>query len=297
MRRLAAKRIAGLVTVLFLTFGAKSLAGERGVFPTIGAGARAQGMGGAFVAIADDASAVYWNPAGLERVQERGLTYNNMDLMKTGILYNYASFVQPTTWGGLGLSWSGLDASAAFGSFPYREASYSLSVAGRVQPSLSRGLDLSWGANLKYNSFAGGSEQVNSSERGLGCDFGLLLARDQLHLGLAVRDLYTKLSGTLVVDGQRQATSTKVPVDVAIGASYKKAQALWSCELSEVFTSPTMHLGVEYEVNSALSLRGGYGGGSFSAGLGVRTGYWVFDYAYSTHAVGDGQRFSVGLRF
>ena len=29
------------------------------------AGERAQGMGGAFVAVADDASAVYWNPAGL----------------------------------------------------------------------------------------------------------------------------------------------------------------------------------------------------------------------------------------
>ena len=28
-------------------------------------GTRAQGMGGAFVGIADDASAVYWNPAGL----------------------------------------------------------------------------------------------------------------------------------------------------------------------------------------------------------------------------------------
>src|SRR5574338_749306 len=29
------------------------------------AGVRAQGMGGAFVAVADDASAVWWNPAGL----------------------------------------------------------------------------------------------------------------------------------------------------------------------------------------------------------------------------------------
>ena len=30
-----------------------------------GIGARAEGMGGAFVAVADDATAVYWNPAGL----------------------------------------------------------------------------------------------------------------------------------------------------------------------------------------------------------------------------------------
>lgn len=30
-----------------------------------GVGERAQGMGGAFVAVADDASAIYWNPAGL----------------------------------------------------------------------------------------------------------------------------------------------------------------------------------------------------------------------------------------
>ena len=28
-------------------------------------GVRAQGMAGAFVAVADDATAVYWNPAGL----------------------------------------------------------------------------------------------------------------------------------------------------------------------------------------------------------------------------------------
>src|ERR1700686_528672 len=31
-------------------------------------GERAQGMGGAFVAVADDASAIYWNPAGLANI-------------------------------------------------------------------------------------------------------------------------------------------------------------------------------------------------------------------------------------
>src|SRR5213083_1097212 len=36
-----------------------------GEFLKIQVGARALGMGGAFVAVADDATAPYWNPAGL----------------------------------------------------------------------------------------------------------------------------------------------------------------------------------------------------------------------------------------
>jgi hypothetical protein len=40
-----------------------------GQFLKIPIGARATGMGAAFVAVADDASAVYWNPAGLARLQ------------------------------------------------------------------------------------------------------------------------------------------------------------------------------------------------------------------------------------
>ena len=38
---------------------------DAGAQSTESVGTRAQGMGGAFVGVADDASAVYWNPAGL----------------------------------------------------------------------------------------------------------------------------------------------------------------------------------------------------------------------------------------
>ena len=37
-------------------------------------GTRAQGMGGAFVAVADDATATYWNPAGLASIPIFDLT-------------------------------------------------------------------------------------------------------------------------------------------------------------------------------------------------------------------------------
>ena len=39
-------------------------AGQAGAFLSYGAGARGIGMGRAFVGLADDATAVYWNPAG-----------------------------------------------------------------------------------------------------------------------------------------------------------------------------------------------------------------------------------------
>jgi hypothetical protein len=41
-------------------------------FLKIGVGARAVGMGEAFVAVADDASAIWWNPAGVARITTEG---------------------------------------------------------------------------------------------------------------------------------------------------------------------------------------------------------------------------------
>jgi long-chain fatty acid transport protein len=48
-------------------------------FLRIGAGARAPGMGGAFSPIADDATAIYWNPGGLSQLSKRevSLSYNS----------------------------------------------------------------------------------------------------------------------------------------------------------------------------------------------------------------------------
>jgi hypothetical protein len=55
------RRVFGLVVLLMII-------GQPAYSQTFeSVGARAQGMGGAFVGVADDASAVYWNPAGLAR--------------------------------------------------------------------------------------------------------------------------------------------------------------------------------------------------------------------------------------
>ena len=41
-------------------------------FMNISQGARATAMGSAFVAVADDPSAIFWNPAGLSRLSKNG---------------------------------------------------------------------------------------------------------------------------------------------------------------------------------------------------------------------------------
>ena len=40
----------------------------------VGSGARALGMGGAFIAIADDATAASWNPGGLTQLERPELS-------------------------------------------------------------------------------------------------------------------------------------------------------------------------------------------------------------------------------
>jgi len=61
--------VAGLVLTLIRPLAAAS--GYAGEFLSLGTGARALALGSAYVALADDATAGYWNPAGLAILKER----------------------------------------------------------------------------------------------------------------------------------------------------------------------------------------------------------------------------------
>src|SRR3954469_5863377 len=64
MRRPSPVRLGLLLPFMLLgQFARPADATAQGSFETIGP--RAQGMGGAFIAVADDATATWWNPAGL----------------------------------------------------------------------------------------------------------------------------------------------------------------------------------------------------------------------------------------
>jgi hypothetical protein len=73
---------------------ATKLAGE---FMALGAGARALGMGGAFGAVAADASAIYWNPAGIAGMEGRQVLAMHAEQFGDLVNYNFGAYVQPTS--------------------------------------------------------------------------------------------------------------------------------------------------------------------------------------------------------
>jgi hypothetical protein len=70
-------------------------------------GARAYGFGGAYVALADDPSAAYWNPAALSRVTGISFMESNWIFQDVaGLNINYASLALPVPYvGTVGGSW------------------------------------------------------------------------------------------------------------------------------------------------------------------------------------------------
>jgi hypothetical protein len=73
----------------------------------IGPGTRAQGLGGAFAGLADDASAVYWNPAGLPQIRKNQVLFNHLSLFGGLAAYDFVSLALPLPNKAAGaLSWT-----------------------------------------------------------------------------------------------------------------------------------------------------------------------------------------------
>ena len=86
---------AGLVVSTVLIPTSAEATKFAGAFMADGGGARAMGMGSAFVAVADDASATFWNPAGLLDLSERQLLLMHSERFGDLIDRDFAAYSQP----------------------------------------------------------------------------------------------------------------------------------------------------------------------------------------------------------
>jgi hypothetical protein len=248
----------------------------------IGVGARACAMSGAFTAGADDASSVFWNPAGLSgvKITELAMTY---DAWFMNSFYGHVLASVPAGPGVIGADVIYLNG----GSFPDRDITGNLTDT-TTQASSIGGL-LSYGMNIAGGLSAGITAKVlnqsigTSSALGIGADIGLLYEAGIIRAGINVRNIGT-------------AGDFSMPMSVNGGIQIKPLdtqQHSLSMELDGKYLlkdAPSVMGGVEYTFSKMLSIRAGYAyrmgddslGGltGLAAGVGFSLNSIKLDYAF-----------------
>lgn len=144
----------------------------RAAFEDLGAGARGPGLGDAFTALADDAYAIHYNPAGLSQLErpEFGAAYSKLymglsdgsDLGSSQLMYAHP--LAGGRNGTLGLGWERFALSGI-----YTEQALIGSYGRRVWADDEQGSALMAGVSAKYltHSFTTPAEAANSCNQGL----------------------------------------------------------------------------------------------------------------------------------
>jgi len=143
-------------------------------------GTRPLSMGEAFVAVADDGNAIYWNPAGLARMERIQMSFAYADLFGLGIKSFYGSFLSRlypipalTDYVAAGVDWSVIK----FGDdeLEYDQNQWNFSLAFRPPQSVPVLRDFSLGANAKYLKLGGKLDgHLEADASGWGWDAGML---------------------------------------------------------------------------------------------------------------------------
>lgn len=259
-----------IIFMILIVNGGTSFA----VFDDIGIGARPYGMGGAFVAIADDATAPMYNPAGIDYIKKAELGFTYLDIISGAVNYNYAGIVVPLKKiGGFGLSFGMLSDDSSI----YSEKSVVFSYSKRIIESLSLGTNLKMlntGFNNDNEWIRENPYFVETSSSGFTIDAGMLAKPvSGLNIGLSAQNI-------IPVDiSISESTEDKVPMNLRFGIAYNFASIAESAQqpaLQEVLETTNISfegaMRKEREVNS-LKVRAGIEAWFADQMLGLRVGY------------------------
>ena len=275
--------------------GASAYAGE---FLAVGAGARGLALGSAYVALADDATAGYWNSAVLGGSPERQAHFTHGERFNGLVQQDYLAFVMPGPFfDGLGIALLRLgvddipftdlpDPSSPLGpdnrpfvSSTESAADYALYVsAGR-----RLGQDLDAGASVKliHRSVA------DLTAYGAGLDLGLRYRpASSLTLAFNLRDVTTT---PIFWDG----TTDRILPSIVLGIAYHRAVAGGRASVAvgsrsggdaeDEGAKAPVHAGIEYDAGR-LALRAGFEELRQTFGLGLQVNRRLqVDVAYLQH--------------
>lgn len=294
-------------------------------FLTIPVGPRASAMGGAFSAVANDATTGYWNPAGLSRLSRNEFTASTAEWL-VGTRLN---------WVGLGFKFDDDNAiGISINQLDYGEEEITTvsqqNGTGQYWSASDLAISLSYSRNLTDRFSVGGTIKYISqniydvSSTGFGVDVGLLFYTqlEGLRLGMNISNFGTEmqLDGKSLlqpididpanagnnsnISGQLLTEAWSLPLTFTVGLAYdayKDEDWLFTFAGDAVIPNNQTtygNLGAEITWNNLVSLRGGYNAiakedalEGLTAGIGVQYdfgGFFAkFDYSYADYGIFD----------
>ena len=272
-----------LLCIPFVPAGAHGSPGQTGfAFLKLGVGARAMGMGSAYVALADDPTAIYWNPAGLAGAEGAQVTATHNEWIQD-FRHEFAAVSSPIGRGAVGLGMSGFytselekrdDTGLLTGHFGFND----IAVSGGYAYRFSRWV--SGGVAVKFIREMIDQEDATAVAFDLGGRYAI--EETGITLGGAVQNM----GG----DTKFVAQSFALPRTFRAGAAVSRPIPSWKGKGSlsaEVRKSRgdrvRLHLGGELELKERLALRAGvkfrYDDEDLSFGIGLIRSRLRFDYA------------------
>jgi opacity protein-like surface antigen len=306
-------------------------------FLSIGQGTRAIGMGSAFVAVANDPSALYWNPAGITKVNGVGFIVDHttwiadIDFNYLGLTYNLGNL------GVLGVSFT----TSNIGDMKVTTIEKPEGT-GETFTATDAAFGIAWAIQLTENFSIGFNPKFvyqniwKTSTSAIAIDMGVQYVTpfDGMILGMSISNFGTKMqlqgNSTLVlydpdpnstgnngsIPAYLQTDSWELPLIFRVGVAYDPIKidqhrltiALDALHVSD--NNESVNLGGEYTFNDLFSIRGGYKSlfletseESFSLGAGIKQLLLgnvaiQFDYAYQDFGrLNNIQKFSVSITF
>ena len=284
------KYISVIFLVAFVTAGFAKEVSKAGTtaagFLNVDVGARAIGMGGAFVAMADDATAMYWNPAGIARFSRSQVNFTHMRWI-ADITFNYAALIVPVPRVGT----IGLNATFMTCDQMERTTVYSPNGTGEMFDVGSYAFGLGYATNLTDRFSIGFNfkyvlERIyHSSANGIAFDIGTLFTTwlNGMKIGMSITNYGTKMqmSGQdmlIQADVDKSVNGNNpninaylatekfdLPLMFRVGVSMDVLRGAFDSNLNLSLDAlhpnddvESLNVGAEYVYHNLIALRGGY---------------------------------------
>jgi hypothetical protein len=291
--------IFGLMTQLFA-----GTAGKNGLaFLKIDVDGRASAMGGAFTALASDATSAFWNPAGLARANTKSFTVMH-NAWIADITQQYAAVHLHQGKHNYALSFNlmtipGIEIRGTAPSDNPNGVVDAINLSGTLSYATTIYNDWFVGLNLKYLY----EKYYLADANGFAVDLGVQkVIMQNMMFGASMQNLGSM--GTL------QNESTQLPMLARAGIAYNLPWKLFentpliAADIQYVKDEDVaLKLGTEIFFRDLVAIRAGYVLGdrqqNFSVGLGLNYKGYRIDYAYAPFKdeLGNAQRISFGMNF